>query len=276
MNLRQALAPLTRITITTQLLLWFLVISLIPCAVLTAIISLNANRSLKKTVRQGLLAIANAKAAQLETFIRERRADLNMVSRYTMIADSVPQLAEARRKVPFDSSAYAELTRKFRPYMANFADSFGYSNGLLFDTDGSVLFQLKPDLELGSNLLTGPLKDSEFAEVIDRVRTLLQTEVSDYQTYDGRSEPAAFIATPVFNSQGRIVGFLAMELSNDQVFRILKDYSGLGETGEAMVAMRHGENEFIYVAPPRNSDEKAAQLPGEIQCRERNGHAEGR
>ena len=30
--------------------------------------------------------------------------------------------------------------------MANFAESFDYSNGFLFDTDGSVLFQLKPDL----------------------------------------------------------------------------------------------------------------------------------
>ena len=54
---------------------------------LTAIISTGANRSLKKTVRQGLLAIADAKATELETFIRERRSDLNMVSRFTMIAD---------------------------------------------------------------------------------------------------------------------------------------------------------------------------------------------
>ena len=50
--------------------------------------------------------------------------------------------------------------------------------------------------------LTGPLKESELAEVFDRVRTLLQTEVSDYQMYPGRSEPAAFIASPVFGTQG--------------------------------------------------------------------------
>jgi methyl-accepting chemotaxis protein WspA len=231
---------------------------------LTTIISLSANRSLKKTVRQGLLAIADAKATQLEAFIRERRADLNMVSRFTMIADSMVGLVEARRKGPIDSTAYVELTRKFRPYMANFAESFGYSNAMLFDTDGSVLFQLKPDLELGSNLLNGPLKGSELAEVINRVRTLLQTELSDYQMYDGRNEPAAFIASPIFDGQGRIVGFLAMELSNERVFRILKDYSGLGETGEAMVAMRHGADEFVYVAPPRNSDEKALNYHGKL------------
>ncbi len=264
MNLRQALARLTRITITTQLVFWFLIISLIPCVVLTAIISFSATRSLKKTVRQGLLAIADAKATQLETFIRERRADLNMVSRFTTMADSMPRLAEARRKESVDSSVYIELTRKLHPYMANFAESFGYSNAFLFDTDGSLLFQLKSNLEVGSNLLSGPLKESELAEVFDRVRTLLQTEVSDYQMYPGRSEPAAFIASPVFGTQGRIVGSVVLELSNEQVFRVLKDYSGLGETGEAMVAMRHGREEFVYVAPPRNTEEPALKFRGKF------------
>jgi methyl-accepting chemotaxis protein WspA len=262
MTLRQALAPLARITITTQLLFWFLIISLIPCVLLTAIISFSANRSLRKSVRQGLLAIADAKATQLENFIRERRADLNMVSRFTHIADSAPLLAEARRKETADSPVYMELTRKFRPYVANFADSFGYSNAFLFDTEGLLLFQLKPNLDLGSNLLAGPLKTSELAEVFDRVRTLLQTEVSDYQMYPGRSEPAAFIACPVFNTEGRVVGFLALELNNEQVFRVLKDYSGLGDTGEAMVAMRKGEDEFVYVAPRRNSAETALKQRG--------------
>jgi methyl-accepting chemotaxis protein WspA len=264
MNLRETLAPLTQITITTRLLTWFLIISLIPCALLTAIISISASRSLKKTVRQGLLAIADAKATQLENFIRERRADLNMVSRFSHIADSASNLAELRRKEAADSPAYVELTRKFRPYVASFADSFGYSNAFLFNTEGLLLFQLKPNLELGSNLLTGPLKESELAEVFDQVRTLLQTEVSDYQMYPGRSEPAAFIASPIFNNEGRIVGFMALELSNQQVFRVLKDYSGLGETGEALVAMRRGKDEFVYVAPPRNSQETALEDRGKM------------
>ena len=73
-----------RITITTQLLLWFLIISLIPCAVLTAIISYQRRPIIEKNSAQGLLAIADAKAMQLENFIRERRADLNMVQPVTM------------------------------------------------------------------------------------------------------------------------------------------------------------------------------------------------
>ena len=143
--------------------------------------------------------------------------------------------------------------------VANFADSFGYANAYLFDTDGTLLFQLKPKLNIGSNLLSGPLKDSELAEVFDRVRTLVQIEVSDYQLYDRRTEPAAFIASPVFNDQNLIVAFVAMELGNHQVFRVFNDYSGLGETGETLVVMRSGD-ELTFVAPPRYEPESAFNI----------------
>jgi len=249
----------TRVSISTRLLLWFLVLSLIPCSVLTGVISFLSTWSLERTVRQGLLAVSDAKATQLETFMRERRADLTMVGRSLTLAAAMLRLSEVRRKESLDSPAYLELARPVHPIVANYVESFGYANGYLFDTDGTLLFQLKADLELGSNLLSGPLKGSELAEVFDRVRTLVQTEISDYELYPGRSEPAAFIAGPVFNAQGRIIGFVALELGNKQVFRVFHDYSGLGETGESMVAMRQGQ-EFTYVIPPRHSSGTAYKV----------------
>jgi methyl-accepting chemotaxis protein WspA len=251
MNFRLGSTLLSRISITTQLLIWFLCLALVPCVVLTGIISFLSNQSLKRTVRQGLLAISDAKTTQLETYMRERRGDLNVASRYPALVDVIPKLKDVRSKEAIDSPAYRELARSVRPFMANFVDSFGYSNAYLFDTDGTLLFQLKADLDIGSNLLNGPLKESELAEVFDRVRTLLQIEVSDYQMYPGRSEPAAFIAGPVFNVHGRIIGFVTLELGNQHVFRVFKDYSGLGSTGETMVVMRSGD-ELTFVAPPRN------------------------
>ena len=251
MILRVSSIVLSRISITTQLVIWFLCLSLIPCVVLTGIISYVSNQSLKRSVRQGLLAISDAKTNQLETFIRERRADMSVAARFPAIVEAIPKLKQIRQKESLDSPAYLELAQSIRPIIANFVDSFGYSNGYLFDTDGTLLFQLKTDLDVGSNLLSGSLKNSELAEVFDRVRTLLQTEVSDYQMYLGKSEPAAFIASPLFNNQGLIIGFVALELGNQHVFRVFNDYSGLGATGDTMVVMRNGK-ELTFVAPPRN------------------------
>jgi methyl-accepting chemotaxis protein WspA len=259
MTLRLGSFVLSRISITTQLVIWFLCLSLIPCVVLTGIISYVSNQSLKRTVRQGLLALSDAKTTQLETFIRERRGDLNVASRYPAIVAAIPKLKEVRQKESVDSPAYVELASMVRPFMMNFVDSFGYSNAYLFDTDGTLLFQLKSDLDIGSNLLTGRLKDSELAEVFNRVRTLLQIEVSDYQMYSGRTEPAAFIASPVFNPQGLIIAFVALELGNQHVFRVFNDYSGLGATGDTMVVMRNGE-ELTFVAPPRHEPDAAFKV----------------
>jgi methyl-accepting chemotaxis protein WspA len=259
MSLRLGSFALSRISITTQLVIWFLCLSLIPCVVLTAVISYLSNESLKKTVRQGLLALSDAKTNQLETFIRERRADLNLASRSPSVVAVIPKLKQVRQKESLDSQPYLELARTVRPFMANFVDSFGYSNVYLFDTNGTLLFQLKSDLDIGSNLLTGRLKDSELAEVFDRVRTLLQIEVSDYQMYSGRSEPAAFIASPVFNPEGLIIAFVALELGNQHVFRVFKDYSGLGATGDTMVVMSNGK-ELTFVAPPRYEPDAAFKV----------------
>jgi methyl-accepting chemotaxis protein WspA len=256
MTSRSGFLALSSVSITTQLVIWFLCLSLIPCVVLTGFISYLSNQSLKRTVRQGLLAVSDAKTTQLETFIRERRADLNMASRYPTIVDAMPKLRQVRQKESLDSPAYLELAAKVRPSIANFVDSFGYSGAYIFDNDATLLFQLTDELQIGSNLLTGELKDSELAKVFDRVRTLLQIEVSDYQLYDKRSEPAAFIATPVFDPQGLIIGFMALELGNQQVFRVFQDFSGLGETGETMVVMRNGDK-LTFVAPPRNEPDKA-------------------
>ena len=256
MTLRWRSLILSRTSITTQLVIWFLCLSLIPCIVLTVIISYLSNQFLIRTVRHGLLAISDAKTNQLETFIRERRADLSVASRYPPIIEAVPRLKKLRPKEPLDAPAYVELARSLSPPLASFVDHFGYSNGYLFDTDGTLLLQLQSKLDIGSNLLNGPLKDSELAEVFDRVRTLLQTEVSDYQMYPGRTEPAAFIAGPIFNDQGLIIGFVALELGNRNVFRVFNDYSGLGASGETVVVMRSGD-ELTFVAPPRNEPDAA-------------------
>jgi methyl-accepting chemotaxis protein WspA len=255
-----------RLKISSLLLLWFLVLSLIPCVVLTGVISVLSTRSLRTSVRHGLLAILDAKTVQLENFIRERRADLAMASRSPLLVAAIPKLKKLRTTDAPDSPVYLAQTRTVRPFIANFVEAFGYANAYVFDTDGSLLFRLNPDLNLGTNLLTGPLGKSEFAEMFDQVRTLIQSEVSDYQVYEmdeGRREPAAFTAGPVFSDEGRIIGFVALRLDNAQVFKTFSNYDGLGATGGVLAAKSNGQS-FTFVAPPRSAPEQAFNYQGRI------------
>jgi methyl-accepting chemotaxis protein WspA len=254
---------LTRSGISTQLLIWFLLISLIPCGILTAVISYLSTDSLKKSVKHGLVAISDAKTTQLNFYVRERRADLALLSRTPTVIQAIEILGPLRRAEALDSPAYREAERKIRPPLAHFAEAFGYKNYHLFAIDGTVLFRLKTEPDPGSNLLKGKLSQSELAEVFERVRTLLQSEISDFQHYEGQTEPIAFIATPVFDTKGLLIGVAALELDNEHVFHVFKDYNGLGRTGEAMVTVRNG-SEFTLVAPPRHDPNEGMKYHGRI------------
>ena len=229
---------------------WFLMISLVPCGLLTVLISLYSAGSLEKTVRQGLLAISDAKTTQLEDFIRERKAHMHAISKAPTIIGAITSLGEIRKQESVTSPAYLLAAGKYREYLANLVEVYGYANAFLIDPDANVLYQVTTDIDPGANLTTGPLKDSEFAKVVDRVRTLLQVEVSNYQMYHGKQDPAAFIVGPVFQEK-RIVGYVALELGNSQVFRVFTDYDGLGDTGEAVVASRDGDD-LWFIAPSRH------------------------
>ena len=60
--------PTMRRSIAGRLLFWFLVIALIPCAILTAITARIAASSLEKSVRDTLVQTAAGKAGELEAY----------------------------------------------------------------------------------------------------------------------------------------------------------------------------------------------------------------
>ena len=118
-----------------------------------------------------------------------------------------------------------------------------------------MLFRFKSDLDVGDNLLSGPQRGTELADVFERSKMLLQAEVSDYQIYSGLTEPAVFIAHPILK-EGAVIGVVVVQIGNKALYRVFNDYDGLGETGETLVSVRRGD-EVVFVAPLRHDPEAA-------------------
>ena len=263
MTLRRALAPLTRITITTQLLLWFLIISLIPCVVLTAIISLQCQPIPEKNGAPGTAGD------------RRRQGDTarDFHSRAPRRPEHGQPVHHACRLITAARRGTAERSRRFTAYLESSSE------------DSPVYGKFRRIVRLFQRL---PVRHGWIGPLPAQARPRSGIKPPDRSAQGqraGRSvRPGSHVAAngslglPDVRRAKRAGGVhcqsglqhpgtdhrvRGLELGNQQVFRVLKDYSGLGETGEAMVAMRHGEDEFIYVAPPRNSDETALKLPRE-------------
>jgi methyl-accepting chemotaxis protein WspA len=244
-----------RASITTRLMLWFLAISLIPCSVLTAINNYLSLHSLRRSVKSQLLSISASKTTQLENFIRERRGDVAVISQAPRTIQMIEEMSQDPGKSSLIEAARLQKEKAYLPTATNYMEGYGYANIYLFDPVGRLLFRVKSDLNMGQNLLTGPLKGTELAEVFERSKMLLQSEVSDYQVYPGLAKPAVFIAQPVLK-EGAVIGVLVLQIGNQEIYRVFNDYDGLGETGETLVATRKGD-QLVFVSPRRHDADSA-------------------
>jgi len=245
-------APLRR-SIAGRLLFWFLVIALIPCAILTAITARIAATALEKSVRDNLVQIATGKANELEGYAAERVRDGAAFARGWTSVEAVRELSAVA-----DADALRQTGDKYRDYFTYIAKAFDYVDLLVLAADGRVLFSLADTVPCGAAVNVGALASSELAGGFDLARTLLQSDLTGFQTYGSSAAPLAFVTCPVLD-EGRVTGVLALGVGTQRVWKILSDLTGLGDTGE-IVAGELAGGSVLITTPLRHVDNAAFRM----------------
>ncbi|NDC63091.1 MAG: HAMP domain-containing protein, partial [Planctomycetia bacterium] len=250
-------------SIAGRLLFWFLVIALIPCAILTATTARIATRALENSVRNNLVQIAAAKAGELEAYAIERVRDGMATARGPTVVRAVQELTSTLGKDggaanPDRVSKLTAAGRQFEDFLGYVASSFGYTEVLLLDAAGTVLFSLDKQVPVGSSVEAAGGTTSELALGCDRSRTLLQSELSGFQAYGSARRPLAFVTSPVF-AEGRVIGVLALGLGPERVWQVLSDLTGLGRTGEIVTGEQQGQA-VLVTCPLRHAPDAAFKL----------------
>jgi methyl-accepting chemotaxis protein WspA len=251
-------APAMRRSIAGRLLFWFLVIALIPCAILTAITARIATSALERAVRDTLVQTAAGKAGELESYAAERVRDAAALARGPTVVNAVRDLTAAATAAGDDASLRQRLETMGEDadsYLAYASKAFGYNQLLLLDTSGRVLFAIDHAIPPGTSILSGPLAGSELAIGFDRAMKLLQSDLGGFQTYGSAKDPTAFVTCPVFDN-GRLAGVLALGLSPQRIWQMLSDVTGLGETGEIVTGQLVGD--AVLVTAPLEDIPNAA------------------
>jgi methyl-accepting chemotaxis protein WspA len=255
--------PMRR-SIAGRLLFWFLVIALIPCALLTTITARIAADALEKSVRTNLTLIADARAAQLESYANERVRDGMALARGPTFVRAVEKLDAILATRPGDrpgdetAAALAAGSEEFEPFFSYVASAFGYSQLLVLNGEGRILFALDETFPVAASIASGGLAGTPLADCFDRSRTLLQTELSSFHAYGADRKPMAFVSSPIFD-EGKVVGVLALGLEPQRIWRMLSDYTGLGDTGE-IVSSSLTESGVVVTSPLRHSADAAFRI----------------
>jgi len=236
--------------LSTILIGCFLVVSLGPLALVAALSYSQAQSRLSKGITSELRIIADTKARQLESYVLEQKKLVTALAYSPTLMATMGRLEQVFKNKGLDAPEYAEIDRKIRPFLAFRKEELEFHDLLLLSPDGQVIFSLAREDDLGTNLRSGPYKDSPLAQAFDNASRLLTTEISDFEIYPPSHKVAAFIAVPL-KKEGTIIGVLAAQLDIDRISAIAGDYMGLGQTGEIVLGRRIGD-EAVLLTPTRH------------------------
>lgn len=254
-DLRPLLRRMQRPRLGTRLLGWLLMLTIVPLSITMYLSYERAARAIRREVEQSLDASVKAKVVQIENYVLERKRNVSGLSRIPDIVTALVDFNRAFKHGGLKSAEFEEIDNSLRPFLTSVKESRGYSDLFLISPEGDCLFSVTRGEDWGSNYLTGPYRNSELARVFERTRTLLETDLSDFDYYQASNEPAAFIAAPVMKGR-TLVGVIELQLNNAEVYRLLSDYSALGESGETVVASLRADR-AVFMAPTRHDPHAA-------------------
>lgn len=143
-----------------------------------------------------------------------------------------------------DGSAWSAAHARYHDYFRELTQRFGYEDAMLLDTRGNVVYSAFSGADLGSNIESGPYRDSMLSDAYQAALTSNAVDyvgLTDYSRYQpSAGVPTAWAVSPI-GAQGTVVGVLALQLPISAINDVMTgdgtwESEGLGETGETYLA----------------------------------------
>lgn len=219
------------LTIKQRLLLLIGLGSILPLVILGFVITSKVQQQLELEAKKQLESVRSIKAGQIEGYFKERLGDIGVLSGFSETASALEAFYTAFSAEGLTGVNYQTASVDYEPTFKNFVQEYGYYDLFLIDKSGNVLFTVAKEKDLGTNLVSGPYKDSNLAEAFHKAING-ERILTDYKRYAAsNNEPAGFLAAPV-KKGNQIVGVLALQVSIEKVNDVMQERTGLGETGE--------------------------------------------
>ena len=205
--------------------------------VLTETVNTLRDEAFKK-----LVAIREIKKHQIEDFFESSLTTMETFARSKDTSTMYDRLVQYH--IDMDTQAdgaydvstdeYKEIWETFGANITQFQKDSGlYDVFLICTKHGHVMYTACKESDIGTNLRTGPCKDSALRKLWDEVISTKRPAIADFSPYaPSNGDPAAFAGAPIFNESNEMIGIMAVQISLDQINKIMTQRAGLGKSGE--------------------------------------------
>ena len=143
-----------------------------------------------------------------------------------------------------DGSAWSAANARFDFYMRGMVTRFDYHDVLLLDMQGNVVYSVMKGPDLGTNILTGPYRESNLREAYQKALASNDVDfvwITDFQPYQPHlGEPTAWVVSPV-GMNGKVDGVMALPVPMAKINKIMTadkhwKAAGMGAATETYLA----------------------------------------
>ena len=233
------------ISIKLLLVCSFLISGLIPIMIVS-LIGLNiAKVELKEQAFRQLESVRNIKKEQIKNFFTERINNVSVFAIDPYIIDAYKNLKKAFADAGGPESkcfkgcldevydapvSYKKVHDRYFPFLKSMIRQYGYYDFFLIEPiHGHTIFTVRKESDFGIPIadVSSSLRDVWLKSCAEK-----RIALSDTKPYPpSQNDPAQFLAAPIIEN-GTVLGVVAVQISIDSIDSIMKERSGMWQTGE--------------------------------------------
>ncbi len=243
-------------SISQRILFWMLLVAILPLLV-NSLLNMRSTQSLLENLSlQRIDIIAQKKIFQIKENLAHNRSNLET---FTESPDLIKVLdyfnsnyhpgifhAEFNNPVIFKAYSYLKTFQNHHPHVYDL---------FIITQNGDIALSLGKEKDLDTNLTTGKYSETGIGEVYRLSKIMPDISISDYEFYAPSNKEAIFLAKPVLHNN-KFIGSIIMQINTKELQSIVTDYTGLGESGETILAKPDGQDALI-ITPTRNNSDAA-------------------
>lgn len=233
---------LKRLSKPTPFITSVILISTLPLLIVLYLTYAISEQSLMESVKDNLKLIAKYKASAINTYIDNTQSAAEALALNPTIIGEMIKLNSATN---LSSSEQQEIRKETLPVIESFQELLHYQQIYLISERKSTPVALLPEEHSNDSRF-----QSELFKATERAKILMETEMYNLG-YDQHSHhQVSLMAVPVAN-QGVVIGVIALELDNEQIYNIIRSKEGAKASMEVVTGVWQENNEIALTTPLR-------------------------
>jgi PAS domain S-box-containing protein len=237
-------------TIRKKMILILLACTIVPMCFVGLLGYFHARKTLETVRMEELRSIADLKARRIEDFFAEHQKHLSIARQRPMLVEHAVVLAGFTGD--FSDPIYTDIRARLDRALQIYLPVYDFKDVILAKPEGQIVYVLNRSSarnQIGTSLTEiwgGALREGR-----NRIQysTVFKNPV-------GTDEFSIFLMGPIRSREGRLTGLIAFEIDMNPIYHLIQDTTGLGKSGETLIARNDG-GQALFLNPLRHDPDAA-------------------